>query len=44
MIDGTGFENIDPFYDRKDDLVYSPASAMVDYLYAYGEFNVIAGF
>lgn len=44
MIDGTGFENIDPFYDRKDDKVYSPASAMVDYLYAYGEFNVIAGF
>lgn len=44
MIDGSGFENIDPFYDRKDDKVYSPASAMVDYLYAYGEFNVIAGF
>ena len=43
MIDGTGFEMIDPFYDRKDDMVYSPASAMVDYQYGYGELNVIAG-
>lgn len=44
MIDGTGFETVEPFYDRKDDLVYSPASAMVDYQYGYGELNVIAGF
>lgn len=44
MIDGSGFENIEPFYDRKDDLVYSPASAMIDYQYGYGELNVIAGF
>lgn len=44
MIDGTGFEMVDPFYDRKDDMVYSPASAMVDYQYGYGELNVIAGF
>jgi hypothetical protein len=43
MIDGSGFEMVEPFYDRKDDLVYSPASAMVDYQYAYGELNVIAG-
>lgn len=44
MIDGSGFEMIEPFYDRKDDLVLSPASAMVDYQYGYGELNVIAGF
>lgn len=44
MIDGSGFEMIEPFYDRKDDMVYSPASAMVDYQYGYGELNVIAGF
>ena len=44
MIDGTGFEMVDPFYDRKDDMVYSPASAMIDYQYGYGELNVIAGF
>jgi len=44
MIDGTGFETVDPFYDRKTDMVYSPASAMVDYQYGYGELNVIAGF
>lgn len=44
MIDGSGFEMIDPFYDRKDDIVYSPASAMLDYQYGYGAFNVIAGF
>ena len=44
MIDGTGFEAIEPFYDRKDDKVYSPASAMVDYKYGYGELNVFAGF
>jgi hypothetical protein len=44
MIDGTGFETVDPFYERKDDMVYSPASAMVDYQYGYGELNVIAGF
>ena len=44
MIDGTGFEMIDPFYERKDDLVLSPASAMIDYQYGYGELNVIAGF
>lgn len=44
MIDGTGFENIDPYYNRDLDKVRSPASAMVDYQYAYGEFNVIAGF
>lgn len=44
MIDGSGFEMIEPFYDKKDDLVYSPASAMVDYQYGYGELNVIAGF
>jgi hypothetical protein len=43
MIDGNGFEDIEPFYDRKDDLVYSPASAMIDYQYAYGELNVVAG-
>lgn len=43
MIDGSGFESIEPFYDRKDDLVYSPASAMIDYQYGYGELNVIAG-
>lgn len=44
MIDGSGFESIEPFYDRKDDLVYSPASAMIDYQYGYGDLNVIAGF
>ncbi|CAB4218348.1 hypothetical protein UFOVP1605_21 [uncultured Caudovirales phage] len=44
MIDGTGFEMIEPFYERKDDLVLSPASAMIDYQYGYGELNVIAGF
>jgi len=44
MIDGTGFETVEPFYERKDDMVYSPASAMVDYQYGYGELNVIAGF
>ncbi|CAB4183683.1 hypothetical protein UFOVP1106_51 [uncultured Caudovirales phage] len=44
MIDGTGFEMLDPFYDRKCDKVYSPASAMIDYQYGYGELNVIAGF
>ena len=43
MIDGSGFEAIEPFYDRKDDIVYSPASAMIDYQYGYGELNVIAG-
>ena len=44
MIDGSGFEMIEPWYERKDDMVYSPASAMVDYVYGYGELNVIAGF
>jgi hypothetical protein len=44
MIDGDGFEMVDPFYDRKDDIVYSPASAMVDYVYLFGDLNVIAGF
>jgi hypothetical protein len=44
MIDGSGFEMVEPWYERKDDLVYSPASAMVDYQYGYGELNVIAGF
>jgi hypothetical protein len=44
MIDGTGFETSEPFYDRKDDLVYFPMSAMVDYQYGYGDLNVIAGF
>ena len=44
MIDGSGFEMIEPFYDRLTDIVYSPASAMIDYQYGYGEFNVIAGF
>ena len=44
MIDGTGFETLDPFYDRLTDIVYSPASAMVDYQYGYGELNVIGGF
>lgn len=44
MIDGSGFEMIEPFYDKKDDMVYSPASAMIDYQYGYGELNVIAGF
>jgi hypothetical protein len=44
MIDGSGFEMIEPFYDRKDDIVYSPASAMIDYQYAFGEFNVFSGF
>jgi hypothetical protein len=44
MLDGTGFEAIEPFYDRKDDVVYSPASAMVDYVYRFGFYNVIAGF
>jgi len=43
MLDGSGFEDIEPFYDRKDDIVYSPASAMVDYQYGYGELNVVAG-
>jgi hypothetical protein len=43
MIDGNGFEDVEPFYDRKDDLIYSPASAMLDYQYGYGELNVIAG-
>lgn len=43
MLDGSGFEDIEPFYDRKDDIVYSPASAMIDYQYGYGELNVIAG-
>lgn len=44
MIDGSGFESIEPWYERKDDKVYSPASAMIDYQYGYGELNVIAGF
>lgn len=44
MIDGSGFEMIEPFYDKLTDTVYSPASAMVDYQYGYGELNVIAGF
>ena len=44
MIDGSGFESIEPFYDRRDDKVYSPASAMIDYQYGYGDLNVIAGF
>lgn len=43
MLDGSGFEDIEPFYDRKDDIVYSPASAMIDYQYGYGELNVVAG-
>jgi len=43
MIDGTGFEDVEPFYDKKDDIVYSPASAMIDYQYGYGELNVIGG-
>ena len=44
MIDGSGFEMIEPWCERKDDMVYSPASAMIDYVYGYGELNVIAGF
>jgi len=44
MIDGSGFEMIEPWYERKDDMVYSTASAMIDYVYGYGELNVIAGF
>lgn len=44
MIDGSGFESVEPWYERKDDIVYSPASAMIDYQYGYGELNVIAGF
>lgn len=43
MIDGSGFEDIEPFYDRITDIVYSPASAMIDYQYGYGELNVVAG-
>lgn len=43
MIDGSGFEMVEPFYDRITDLVYSPMSAMVDYQYGFGELNVIAG-
>lgn len=43
MIDGSGFEAVEPWYDRKDDIVYSPASAMIDYQYGYGEFNVFGG-
>jgi hypothetical protein len=43
MIDGSGFEDINPEYFRKDDEVLSPASAMIDYQYGYGELNVIAG-
>lgn len=44
MIDGAGFEMVEPFYVRQDDMVYSPASAMIDYQYGYGELNVIGGF
>lgn len=44
MIDGSGFEAINPEYFRIDDIVYSPASAMIDYQYGYGHLNVIAGF
>jgi len=43
MLDGSGFEAIEPFYDKLTDKVYSPASAMIDYQYGYGELNVIAG-
>lgn len=43
MIDGSGFESVEPFYDRLTDIVYSPASAMVDYQYGYGELNVFGG-
>lgn len=44
ILDGTGFEQIDPVYWLKDDKVLSPLSAMIDYTYAFGDLNVIAGF
>jgi len=44
MIDGSGFERAEPWYEKKDDKVYSAASAMVDYAYGFGDLNVIAGF
>jgi hypothetical protein len=44
MMDGSGYTMIDPFYDRKDDKVYSPLTAMIDYQYGFGFYNVFAGF
>lgn len=43
MIDGNGFEQIDPQYILNDDEVISPLTAMVDYEYGFGELNVFAG-
>ena len=43
VMDGAGFLDIEPYYNRDLDVVRSPASAMIDYQYAFGDLNVVAG-
>jgi hypothetical protein len=44
VLDGEGFMEIEPRYDPDADLLKSNLSAMIDYTYAFGDLNVIAGF
>lgn len=44
ILDGDGFMDIEPRYERNEDKIKSELSAMIDYTYAFGDLNVIAGF
>ncbi len=43
LMDGSAFQNSDLFYEKLEDQVYIRASALIDYQYGYGEFNLFAG-
>jgi len=43
IMDGQGLLSTDPFYLPKEDEVWVPGSALIDYKYGFGDQNVLAG-
>lgn len=43
LLDGSGFKDIDIWYEKKDQKVYATVAALFEYQYAYGDMNVFSG-
>lgn len=44
LMDNGGFKDIEIWYEKKDDKVYAVVSALLEYNYGYGYFNLFSGF
>lgn len=43
LMDNGGFKNIQTWYEKKDDKYYATVSALMEYVYAYGYYNLYSG-